>query len=185
MYGIGVGFAWVLGLVFSLVNRLILNVRNNLLYRINRAFLSLGESSSTLQNMSKSLVANLSHAQNNEWMENLSGQIAENITGVNLHANMSVQDTLLLRRLLGTSSYSKIFNFPLFDSWIRDQVLQPIDEIITLLERNRQMLQKTFSDADATSQNMTDSVGKSTIDLANNRLGIQIENIEKQLKILQ
>lgn len=41
MYGIGVGFAWLLGLVFALVNRLILNARNNLLYRINRTFLNL------------------------------------------------------------------------------------------------------------------------------------------------
>ena len=64
--------------------------------------------------MSQSLIVHLSNAQTNEWMDNLSGNIADSIMGVNTYANMSVQETLLLRRLLESSLYSKIFNFPLF-----------------------------------------------------------------------
>lgn len=185
MYGIGVGFAWLLGLVFSLVNRLILNVRNNLLYRINRAFLNLWESSNALQDMSQSLIVHLSNAQTNKWSDNLSGNIADSIIDVNTYANMSVQKTLLLRRLLESSSYSKIFNFPLFESWIRDRVLQPINEIIILLENNQEILQKMISEANVTAQNIDSNTGKNAIQLANDRLALQLENIDKQLNILQ
>lgn len=185
MYGIGVGFAWILGLVFSLMNRWILSMRNNLLYRINHTFLSLEESSGTLQGVSKSLTIHLSNAQKNEWMENLSGRITDGIVKVNSSAEKSVRDTLLLRRLLEQSQYREIFNFPLFESWIRNQVIQPIDEIIILLEKNRDILQRTLSETSATTQKMVDSNGKAAIHIANDRLTMQVENIEKQLKILQ
>lgn len=185
MYGIGVGFAWILGVCFSLMNRWLLRIRNSLLYRINDTFLRLDESSCILQDSSKSLVSDLSNAQKNEWMENLSGRITASITTVNTHANKSVQDTILLRRLLESSSYSKIFNFPLFESWIRDQVIQPIDEIILLLEKNQKILQKTLAETSTFVQKMADNSGKSAINMTNNRLAMQLESVEKQVNILR
>lgn len=135
--------------------------------------------------MSQSLIVHLSNAQTNKWSDNLSGNIADSIIDVNTYANMSVQKTLLLRRLLESSSYSKIFNFPLFESWIRDRVLQPINEIIILLENNQEILQKMISEANVTAQNIDSNTGKNAIQLANDRLALQLENIDKQLNILQ
>mgnify|MGYP000042887164 CR=1 FL=1 len=185
MYGIGVGFAWVLGLSFSFLNRFILRARNNQLYRINRTFLSIESSSNLLQNSSKSLVSDLSSAQKNEWMGDLIGRLNENMIHVSSQANTSVQCIILLRRLLESSSYSKIFNFSLFESWIRNQVMWPIDEIIALLEKNRETLQKTLSEAGTTTQNINNDAGKATIRLASDRLMMQVKSIDNQMILLK
>lgn len=157
MYGIGVGFAWALGLVFSLVNKLILNVRNNILYRINDTFRMLEVSSLALQDTSKYLVLSLSDAQKNEWRDNLISKITDGIVKVNSSAEKSVRDTLLLRRLLEQSQYREIFNFPLFEGWIRTQVITPIDEIIVLLKQNHNILERALLSSESVGQSLTES----------------------------
>ena len=157
MYGIGVGFAWALGLVFSLVNKLILNARNNLLYRINDTFRMLEVSSLALQDTSEYLVLSLSDAQKNEWRDNLIGKITDGIVKVNSSAEKSVRDTLLLRRLLEQSQYREIFNFPLFEGWIRTQVITPIDEIIVLLKQNHDILERALLSSESVGQSLAES----------------------------
>ena len=185
MYGIGVGFAWALGLVFSLVNKLILNARNNILYRINDTFRMLEVSSLALQDTSKYLVLSLSDAQKNEWRDNLIGKITDGIVKVNSSAEKSVRDTLLLRRLLEQSQYCEIFNFSLFEGWIRTQVITPIDEIIVLLKQNHDILESALLSSELVGQSLAESLWKSAISVWNHRLKMQIQDTDKQLQILK
>lgn len=63
--------------------------------------------------------------------------------------------------------------------------MRPIDEIIALLEKNQETLQKTLSEAGTTTQNINNDAGKATIRLASDRLMMQVKSIDNQMILLK
>lgn len=81
-------------------------------------------------------MASLHAAKNNNWQENLSGKISESFKILNIHTEKSVNDSIELRKILENSEYKNIFNFSKYDLWIKKEILSPIDELISLIDKN-------------------------------------------------
>ena len=86
--------------------------------------------------------------------------------------------------MLEKSKYHDIFNFPKYDTWIKNQVLTPIAELISLLEKNENILTNTMSALGSQIQQTTDPSHQKPLELQKKRLQIQLEELQKMKQIL-
>lgn len=59
-------------------------------------------------------------------------------------ARLATDKSISLRTELEKSKYKTLFNFPKYDTWIKKQVLEPIEEILDMLKSNRDTIKKTL-----------------------------------------
>lgn len=100
-------------------------------------------------------------------------------------AGSATDDTRKLRTLLESSQYKDIFNFSKYGSWIKHQILEPIESILLLLEKNRDTLQKTIQSLDTQIRKVTDPSLQKPLILQKERLEIQTESFERVMKMME
>ena len=183
-YFIGVPIVYLLAGLYARIMHAILLVTSNTEYRIQSLFTQIDNNSHKLQNEKNTLVSSLNEAKNNEWMDNLSGRINDAFKKLNIFANSTTNDSIALRKMLEKSKYHDIFNFPKYDTWIKNQVLTPIAELISLLEKNEDIVTDTIAALDSQIQKTTDPSHQKPLELQKKRLQIQLEELQKMKQIL-
>lgn len=106
---------------------------DNTEHEIQTLFGKIANSSIDLRASSKESISLLTEAGRNEWKENLSGKIHDSLTFLSERASLTTEDTTTLRKLLESSKYRDIFNFTKYGNWIKKQIIEPIDDILSLL----------------------------------------------------
>lgn len=92
--------------------------------------------------------------------------------------------------MLETSKYKDIFNFTKYDRWIARQILTPIEELISLLEKTKKILTKSIEALEAQSRkkigdNFWGSSGTQAIQAQKTRLEMQMQQTETLLNTLR
>lgn len=89
------------------------------------------------------IVKSLNNATEGSWDTGVSGvvnafdmTIGKAWSGINLVKK--------LRKTLENSKYTSIFNYTTFDTWTKSQILEPINEMIELLNTSLKKLDKTI-----------------------------------------
>lgn len=100
-------------------------------------------------------------------------------------ASQSTDDAVELRKLLESSKYKDIFNFTKYGNWTKKQILDPIEEILLLLEKNHDILTKTFESIKSQILSTEDSSLQKPLIFQKERLEIQIESFEKNISLLK
>ena len=118
---------------------------NNTEHEIQTLFSKIDASSEILHTSSKDTLSLLTEAGRNAWAENLSGKIQRSLTLLSDTASIATEDTVKLRKLLESSKYKDIFNFVKYGNWIKKQILEPIDDILDLLQKNHTTLSSTIA----------------------------------------
>lgn len=95
-----------------------------------------------------------------------------------------------LRKELESSKYKEIFNFVKYDSWIKVQILEPIDEILALLYTNKETITKTLAELDEKvykkpGDNFWGASFTSTMQVQKERFEMQIASIDRMIAMLE
>ncbi len=126
----------------------------------------------------------LQDAQHNNWLENLGGNIEISFKNINTIANSATNESLELKKILENSRYKEIFNFNKLNSWLKKEILEPIHEIIILLEKNQKILENTNSALVAQIQETQEITHKQPLELQQKRLEIKIVEIQNMKNLL-
>lgn len=88
----------------------------------------------------------LDEARRNEWKDSLLTKINESNEILAKLASTATDDTRRLREILESSEYQSIFNFSKYRSWVKRQILEPLDSIYLLLGENRDRISETIEE---------------------------------------
>lgn len=168
----------------------ILLITNNEEHVIQSFFHEISESSIALKQEKQQAIQFLSEAKENEWIENLSGRINTSFEKINKDAAISTKNSVALREKLENSKYREIFNFGKYDTWIKQQVLSPIEELIELLKNNKKIILKTREDTDMENRkkpgdNFWGSSGKQVLEVQQTRFQMQLDSIDRMISMLE
>ena len=157
---------------------------NNTEHKIQTLFSNISDSSDDLKWWQTEAISLLSDAAQNEWQENLSGRLAESFALIGKLAGNATDKTVELRNILESSEYKDIFNFVKYGNWVKKQILEPIESILLLLNKNRDTLKKTISSLDSQISDTTDPSLQKPLILQKNRLEMQVESFKQNIDLL-
>ena len=183
-------FLWVflvslLARIFSQISHRALLLINNTEHEIQTLFSKIDSSSLKLGWARKETISLLDEAWRNDWKDNLSKKITNSLTLLSETASLATEDTTKLRALLESSKYKDIFNFVKYRNWTKKQILEPIGEILLLLEKNNDILKRVISEINSQIHNTSDVSLQKTLIFQKERLKIQMENFGTNIKLLQ
>ncbi|MBX9809781.1 hypothetical protein K2X92_05315 [Candidatus Gracilibacteria bacterium] len=184
VYFIGIFFISLFGKIFSGLAHQYLLMTSNTEHKIQTLFGDIQLSSDSLREGQKTTVTLLHEAGRDEWKENLSGKIGESLELINSLASNATDKSIELRKILESSEYKDIFNFIKYGNWIKTQILEPIDSILTLIKKNHKTLQSTIDSIEEQILNTTEKHLKSPLLMQKDRLILQVESFSKIEKIL-
>lgn len=104
---------------------------------------------------------------------------------VNAEASNALEKSEKLRVFLEKSKYKNIFNFQKYSSWIRTQILEPIDEIYDLLSSNHEKIIDTHRSIETQISETREPSLKHPLELQRDRLILQEESISRMMKMLE
>ncbi len=184
IYFIGIFFIAFFGRIFAWMAHRYLMAMNNTEHRIQTLFLDISNSSDDLKSGQIEAVSLLSDASRNEWVENLSGRLADSFSLIGKLAGSATDKTVELRKILTSSEYKDIFNFVKYGNWVKKQILEPIEEILLLLKKNTVTLKKTIDSIEIQISETSDPSLQKPLILQRDRLEMQIESFEKNIDLL-
>lgn len=142
VYFIGVFFLLIFGNIFTWLNKKFLAYRGHEVIKINALFGKINQSGEELSQESYMLSKLLDEAQNNLWQDNLFGNLNSSIRQINTLANDATDDAVGLHHAIQSSRYKDMFSYKILSSWIKKQIIVPIEKIIVLLEQNKETLRE-------------------------------------------
>jgi len=78
-----------------------------------------------------------------------------------------------------------MFSFPVYNSWIKKQILTPLEQILALLEKNLSLLIQTSKDIEQQITQTHKIEYKSTLELQLQRIELQKREIQRYIPQLQ
>ncbi|GAB0174763.1 MAG: hypothetical protein HHAS10_06420 [Candidatus Altimarinota bacterium] len=184
VYFLGVFFVAIGAHIFSWFAHRTLLAMNNLEHEVQTLFSEITDASIELKSEKKLSVSLLSEANRNEWKENLSGKLEDSFEIVAKKAEIATKKSIELQKLLSSSKYKDIFNFTKYGMWVKTQILEPLEEIHDLLEKNSNTLESIAKELDIQIKNSIESSHKKPLELQKERIKIQQENIKRILTII-
>ncbi len=100
-------------------------------------------------------------------------------------AGNATDDTIQLRSILESSKYKNIFNFSKYGNWIKIQILEPIESILLLLQKNHDIIGKTILMLDTQISETSDPSLQKPLELQKERLLLQKESFERVMQMLE
>lgn len=186
---IAISFLWV---IMSWINKKMLLITGHKISVINNSFENIDEYSQKLESEKNQLIVLLEEAKNNDWKDSLLIKINAGIVVINNQANKAVNQTLDLKTLIEKSKYSQMFDFNIYNAWIKKQILVPLEEIKLLLQQNIDFFDKQISEIESqltqdldSSKSAALSISKTRAFMRSDEIKLQIVNIEKYIQKLQ
>ena len=185
VYFVWVLLLWVLGSFITWINTKYLVRKWHTVIKINQLFSSLDISSEDIYNEKQSLELLLEEAYNNNWQDGLLLQINQWIWHINSKTQNAIIQVLDLKNTISQSKYSDMFSFPVYNSWIKKQILTPLEQILALLEKNLSLLIQTSKDIEQQITQTHKIEYKSTLELQLQRIELQKREIQRYIPQLQ
>lgn len=184
IYFIGIFFITLFGRIFSWLAHRYLIAVNNTEHTIQTLFSDINTASEKLKSNQENTISLLTDAWRNEWSENLSGRLGESFEIINSLAGNATEKTIALRKTLESSKYKDIFNFNKYGNWVKKQILEPIESILLLLNKNNTTLKSTISSLDIQISETSDPSLQKPLVLQQERLEMQVESFERVITML-
>ena len=185
VYFIGMFFIAIFGRILAwLVHKYLLMISNTE-HTIQTLFSEIDESAQKLENEKNTSINLLDDASRNAWQENLLGKINKSTELLGKIAGDATDDTVKLRNILENSKYKDIFNFVKYGNWVKKQILDPIESILLLLQKNHDTIEKTIISLDAQISETSDPSLQKPLELQKERLHLQKEDFERVMGMLE
>lgn len=154
-------------------------------YEINNLFVEISQKWNSLEEKIQENINFLTEAKNANWIENLSTKINSSFSEINNLALNSTNLSLKLRKKLQNSDYKNIFNFTKYDSWLKKQIILPMENLKNVLIKNEEILNSTVKSLGNQITQTQDSSFQKPLELQKIRLQNQLENIIKMRENLE
>lgn len=184
IYFIWISFVWIVWIFITWINELILYKLWHEFTIINSLFLEIWRSSDNIKNEKDNLLNNLENAKKNEWKDWLLTNINDWITKINSSANNAINDSIMLKEKLFKSKHREIFNYWIYNNWIKKQVLEPLKEIYNLVKTNLDILVQTTDTVGKQILQTSDDSYKWVLNAQKVRLEMRIEELKKHLELI-
>lgn len=142
IYFIWIFFIWIFWNILSIINKKIMLISWHEITSINSNFESINSSSNNLLKEKNNLSNLLADAMQNDWKDSLLTKINSWIENINKNASSAVNTSIKLKTRIKESIYKEMFNFWIYNSWIKKEILVPLFQIIALLEKNLNILKE-------------------------------------------
>jgi hypothetical protein len=185
VYFVWIFIIWIFSLFIMAINRIFLKISWHKVFYINWLFEDIDNSSNILLNTKNRLSDSLYNATQNKWQDWLLLDINTWIEKINFEANNSIKNILKLKSTLEKSKYWEIFSFETYNNWIKRQIIEPLSEIQTLLEKNKQILENTIKELDSQIIDTVEVSLKNPLWLQKTRLEKQKEEFEKYIVLIK
>lgn len=184
IYFVGAFTVWIFSTVLTVFNRFILLKTWNEVLTINTLFEEIDEDSLVIESEKNKLLNNLKDAKNNEWMDALLTKINDGIITINKATNNAIETNVKLKSKLKQSRYGEMFNFKLYNSWIRKQILDPLTEIYEILEVNDRLLFDTIDSMEKQILETKEVALQAPLIAQKKRLEMKKEEIERHINMI-
>ena len=183
-------FIWIiaisfLGVIISFINKKILLATGHQISTINNSFENIDNYSKKLENEKSELIQLLEDAKNNDWKDSLLIKINSGIEVINNQASKAVDQSIDLKKLIEKSKYSEMFNFSIYNSWIKKQILIPLEQIHDLLVQNVSLLETQVWDIDAQLSAELDSSKSGALSMSKTRSIMRSDEIKKHIENME
>lgn len=184
VYFVGAFTVWIFSSILTIINRFVLLQTWNEVLTINALFEKIDKDSFVIENEKNTLLDNLKDAKNNEWMDALLTKINDGIITINKATNNAIETNVKLKSKLKQSRYSEMFNFKIYNSWIRKQILDPLTEIYEILDANYKLLFDTIGWIDKQITETKNVSLQAPLIAQKKRLEMKREEIEKHINMI-
>ncbi len=181
IYFVWIIFIWIFWNILSYINKQILITTGHEITTINNYFEKIEKNSNNLVKEKNELTTLLNQASDNNWKDSLLIKINNWIKKINKNASNAVDSSLNLKDVINKSKYKKMFNFSIYNSWIKKQIYIPLSEILKLLEKNLNSLKLNLENIEKEILKTTDESFKWPLVASKTRTQIQIQNLEKHI----
>lgn len=183
-------FIWIvvislLWVIISWVNKKLLLISWHEISTISHAFENIDEYSKKLESEKNELIVLLEEAKNNNWKDSLLIKINGWIVVINNQASKAVGQSIDLKKLIEKSKYTQMFNFSIYNSWIKKQILTPLQEIRSLLSQNVAVLEKQIQDIDLQLSDKQNIPNSAALSMSKTRSTMRIEELKKHIKNME
>jgi len=185
IYFIWISFVWIVWIFITWINELILYKLWHEFTVINSLFLEIWRSSDSIKMEKDNLLNNLENAKKNDWKDWLLTNINDWITNINNSANVAINDSTILKEKLEKSKHKEMFNFWIYNNWIKKQVLEPLNEIYNLVKTNLDILVQTKDTVGKQILQTSDESYKWVLNAQKVRLEMRIEELKKHLDLIK
>lgn len=168
---------WIFWNILNIINKKILLIKWHKITRINTGFEDLGDYSNSLTNEKDNLTKLLNEAINNDWQDSLLTNINKKLELINKFAWESIESNIELKKDIESSEFKEMFNYATYNSWIKNQILLPLEQIKTLLLKNLEILNKQDKDIDDQLKDESDPSKSWPILASKKRVEMRIEEI--------
>jgi len=182
IYSIWIFFIWIFWNVLSFINKKILLISWHKVTSINNNFEYIDEYSEKLINEKNNLSVQLKEATNNDWKDWLLNKINDWLENINKYADDSIKTYIKLKHEIDTSEYNEMFNYSVYNSWIKKQILTPLEQILDLLNKNLNILKQSKESIEKQILETSDPSLKWPIIASKTRIEMKIEEIEKHIE---
>ena len=180
---------WIFWIFITIINKQILLISGHQISNINNKFRKIDYFSKVLTHEKNNLSKSLTEVINNDWKDNLLTKINSWIWEINKIANVSIDTSIELKKDIKKSKYNEMFDFSIYNSWLKKQIHDPLTEIKNLLFRNLSLLNKTKNDIILQIEKTKEVSLRNPLELSKKRIESQInvlsENIWYLNKYLQ
>ena len=144
IYFIWIFFIWIFWNLLSFINKRILLATGHEVTTIKNHFENIDDDSKNLEKEKNSLAKSLSDAINNDWKDSLLKNINSGIEEISSLANSAIDTSVELKKEIQNSRYKQMFNFSIYNSWIKKQIYDPLKQVMILLDTNLKWLNQNL-----------------------------------------
>ncbi len=185
VYFVGVFFLWIFGNIMTKLNTWYLMHRGHTVLEINELFWKIDRSSQDIKSEKIQIGALLDEAHDNNWQDGLLTKIEAGLREINRSANRVVDEVTTLRNTIESSKYKGMFSYSIYNSWVKKQVADPLENILRLLKKHRNILTETQEEIEDQLSQTTKHEHKAALTLQIKRLQMQQAEIEKYIPMLE
>ena len=174
-------FIWIFWIILSIINKLILLKTGHEITIINDNFENIDFDSKELIIEKNNLSKLLTDAMNNDWKSSLLTKIKTWIEDINVYASRAIDTSIILKKQIESSKYKEMFNFSIYNSWIKKQIYTPLKQILDLLDKNLKILEKNKTQIEKQILKTSDSSLQWSLTISKTRTQMRIEEIQKHI----
>lgn len=171
--------------ILNIIIKQVLIILNNKIIKINKRFEDIDKNSNKLYIEKENILGFLVEAKNNDWKDSLILKINSSIEKINKYALKSIETSIVLKKEIETSKYKEMFNFVIYNSWIKKQIYEPLKQIHDLLEKNLNLLNEKKLEVEKQVKNTKKESLKENLLLTKKRIEIKTEDFKKHISSIK
>lgn len=152
---------------------------------INDLFEKIHFESENISHEKDQVLIYLENAINDDWKEWMIKDMNHSIEMISNKTNTVLDLNKNLRQRLESSKYNSIFNFWIYNNWIKKQIKDPLVSIQELLEKNSKMIQLSIEELQKQIHETFEEKLKAPLILQEKRLQIQQEQTNNYKNIIE